>query len=89
MDQLIELLQKLRIDIQTAGMPDKVRRSVEFDLEIAEEEASGTEPNQSIILSRLQSLRAVLENAAGAGGAAVALAELARRAVELAGQIFR
>lgn len=89
MDQLIVLLQQLRIDIQTAGLPDKVRRSVEFDLEIVEEEASGTQPDQSIILSRLQSLRAVLENAAGAGGAAVALAELARRAVELAGQIFR
>ena len=49
-DHFMALLQQLRIDIQTAGLPDKVRRSVEFDLEIAEEEASGTEPDQSIVL---------------------------------------
>ena len=88
LEALIELMQELRIDIQTGGLPDKVRRSVEIDLEMAEAEARDAEPSQSVILTRLQSLRAVLENAAGAGGAALALAELARRAVELAGQIF-
>ena len=86
--QFIALLQQLRIDIQTAGLPDKVRRSVEIDLEIAEAEARDAEPSQSVILTRLQSLRAVLENAAGAGGAVLSLAELSRRLVELAGQIF-
>lgn len=89
MDQLIELLEQLRIDIQSAGLPDRVRRSVEIDLEIAEAEARDPLPNQSVILTRLQSLRAVLENAAGAGGAALALFELALRALDLAGQIFR
>ncbi len=42
-----------------------------------------------MIVTRLQSLRAVLENAAGAGGAVLALAELTRKAIELAGQIFQ
>ena len=89
LEQLIAILEKLRIDIQTAGLPDNSRRAVEIDLEIAEAEAREAQPNQPLLLSRLQSLRLLLENAAGAGGAALALAELARKAVELAGQIFR
>ena len=89
LEQLIAILEKLRIDIQTAGLPDNSRRAVEIDLEIAEAEARDTQPNQPLLLSRLQSLRLLLESAAGAGGAAFALAELARKAVELAGQIFR
>ena len=89
LEQLIAILEKLRIDIQTAGLPDNSRRAVEIDLEIAEAEVRDTQPNQPLLLSRLQSLRLLLENAAGAGGAAFALAELARKAVELAGQIFR
>jgi hypothetical protein len=88
MEQLVALLQELRIDLQTAGLPDKLRRAVEIDLEIAEAEAKDNQPNQALLLSRLQSLRLLLENAAGAGGAAVALAELARKAIELTGQIF-
>jgi hypothetical protein len=89
LEQLLAILEKLRIDIQTAGLPDNSRRAVEIDLEIAEAEARDTQPNQPLLLSRLHSLRFLLENAAGAGGAAFALAELARKAVELAGQIFR
>ena len=57
--------------------------------QIGAAEARDAKPSQSVILTRLQSLRAMLENAAGAGGAAQALAELARRLVELAGQLFR
>jgi len=89
LEQLVAFLQVLRIDIQTAGVPDKLRRAVEIDLEIAEAEAREAQPNQPLLLSRLQSLRTLLEDAAGAGGAALALAELARKVVELAGQIFR
>jgi hypothetical protein len=89
LDQFIATLQELRIAIQTAGLPDRERRSVEIDLELVEAEAKEAKPSQPVILSRLQSLRSLLEDAAGAGGAAVTLAELARRAAELAGQIFQ
>ena len=89
LEQLIAILEKLRIDIQTAGLPDNSRRAVEIDLEIAEAETRETQPDQPLLLARLHSLRLLLESAAGAGGAAFALAELARKAVELAGQIFR
>ena len=89
LEQLVALLQELRIDIQTAGLPDNSRRAVEIDLEIAEAETRETQPDQPLLLARLHSLRLMLENAAGAGGAALALAELARKAVELARQIFR
>jgi hypothetical protein len=45
-EQFLTLLHKLRTDLQLAGLPDKVRRSVEIDLEIAEAEARDAEPSQ-------------------------------------------
>ena len=88
-DQLAALLQELRAALAAAPLDPDERNAVEQDLTSVEEQLGKPEPKLSLIKRGLGNVCDVIEAAAGAGAAAMTLAPMVQKALELAQQLFR
>jgi hypothetical protein len=86
--QFLALLTQLRAALPEAGLDEGTRQIAESDLQSVASGAQAAQPNGSLIAHRLKGVRTLLEEAAGAGAAAVGLGKLAAQLVEIAGRLF-
>jgi hypothetical protein len=87
-EQFLALLEQLRSQLPNAGLDEGTRQIAESDLQSVQDGAQAPQPNGSLILHRLKGVRSLLEEAAGAGAAAVGLGRLAGQLLELAQRLF-
>jgi hypothetical protein len=71
-----------------ADLDDKIRRSIETDIQAVEAEAKDSKPSLPIIESKLKGVESIIERGGGTGTATPALTPLIRKAIELAGRLF-
>ena len=88
LEQFLAILAQLRAALPASGLDDASRQLAEGDLQSVESGAQAAQPNASLIAHRLKGVRSLLEEAAGAGAAAVGLGKLAAQLVEMAGRLF-
>jgi hypothetical protein len=88
-DQLAGLVQELRAALASARLDADEKEAVDADLAGVEEQLAKPEPKLSLLKRGLNNVREVVESAAGIGSAALTLAPLVQKALELAQQIGR
>ncbi|HAB19419.1 MAG TPA: hypothetical protein DCE44_23685, partial [Verrucomicrobiales bacterium] len=87
--QFAALLQALRQNLAEAKLDPDSHVEIERDLTSLESQAAKPEPRLSVIAARLGSVKSILESGAGIGTAAIGLAQLVQRGLEMAQQLFR
>ncbi len=89
LEQFTDLLGELRAGLVAAGVDEKVQRSIESDIDIAELEAKDSRPSLDEIETRLMGVKKRLQRVAETGAAAIGLVEIVQRGLEMAQQLFR
>jgi uncharacterized caspase-like protein len=89
LEQFTDLLIELRRGLESAGFETKIQGVIERDLSDVENEAADANPNLVVIESKLNSIRNLLQKAAGTGAAVIGLIEIVQRGAEIAQQLFK
>jgi hypothetical protein len=83
-----QLLRQLREELLKADLDDKMRRSIDADLQAVEAEAQDTKPSLPIIEGKLQGVESIIERGGGTGSSSRSLTPSIRKAIEWAGRLF-
>jgi len=83
--QFLEALAELKRQVAESDLPEHTTEAIEAEIVDVETRASGEEPSKELITSRLQTVLALLKDAAGAGQA---LVPAVRQLGEWAGLLF-
>ena len=88
-EQFAALLAELRAALAQAKLDAEERDIAEGDLAVIDAQAGKPQPKLSVIEGKLNSIKTLIEGAAGIGVAATSLAQVVQRGIELARQLFR
>jgi hypothetical protein len=89
LEEFTALLAQLRAGLPATGLEPKIQQAIGGEVASLEAEAGDPQPSLPLIETRLKGIQSLLKSAAGAGAAAIGMAQIVQQALELARQLFR